>query len=149
MKCPFCGNKDTIVKDSREYNEGTSIKRRRFCSACNSKFNTVEQILRKDITVIKKDGRKEPFDKYKLKNSVKMGSGKKLSENQLEKVVSNILNFIDIIPNEEITTKQIGNIVLDELKKINKVAFVRFASVYLDFENTEDFDEFIKKIKED
>lgn len=149
MKCPFCGSKETIVKDSRDYNDGNSIKRRRVCCTCNSKFNTIEQILRKDIVVIKKDGRREQFDKYKLKNSVKMGSGKKLSESQLSSVVSNILNYIENIPNEEITTNEIGNIVLDELKKINKVAFVRFASVYLDFENTGDFDVFIKKIQED
>ncbi len=149
MKCPFCGSENTIVKDSREYNDGISIKRKRACLNCNAKFTTLEQVLRRDVIVIKKDGRREIFDRHKLKDSVKMGSGKQLTEEQLSKVVENILNQIDCKHVEEITTKEIGNIVLDELKKINKVAFVRFASVYLNFEDTKDFKEFIKRIKEE
>lgn len=149
MRCPFCNSENTTVKDSREYNDGISIKRRRVCLDCNSKFATLEQILRRDLIVIKKDGRKEIFDRHKLKDSVKVGSGKQLTEEQLTNVVENILNQIDKKHCEEITTKEIGNIVLDELKKINKVAFVRFASVYLNFEDTKDFKEFIKRIKED
>ena len=149
MKCPFCNSENTIVKDSREYNDGISIKRKRVCLNCNAKFTTLEQILRRDVIVIKKDGRREIFDRHKLKDSVKMGSGKQLTEEQLSKVVENILNQIDCKHVEEITTREIGNIVLDELKKINKVAFVRFASVYLNFEDTKDFKEFIKRIKEE
>ena len=149
MKCPFCNSENTTVKDSREYNDGISIKRKRVCLNCNAKFTTLEQILRRDVVVIKKDGRREIFDRHKLKDSVKMGSGKQLTEEQLSKVVENILNQIDCKHVEEITTREIGNIVLDELKKINKVAFVRFASVYLNFEDTKDFKEFIKRIKEE
>lgn len=149
MKCPFCDYENTAVKDSREYNDGRSIKRKRVCLNCGAKFTTLEQVLRRDIVVIKKDGRREIFDRHKLKDSVKMGSGKQLTEEQLTKVVENILNRIDDKHSEEITTKEIGNVVLDELKKISKVAFVRFASVYLNFEDTKDFKEFIKRIKED
>ena len=149
MRCPFCNSENTVVKDSREYSDGRSIKRRRVCLSCNARFATLEQVLRRDVVVIKKDGRREIFDRHKLKDSVKMGSGKQLTEEQLTRVVENILNQIDTKQKEEITTKEIGNVVLDELKKVNKVAFVRFASVYLNFEDTNDFKEFIKRIKED
>lgn len=149
MKCPFCGNEETIVKDSREYDDGKSIKRRRVCLSCSAKFNTIEYILRKDVTVIKKNGKKEAFDKFKLKNSIKMGSGKQLTEEQLSNVVDKVLNHIDTLQVNEISTKDIGNIVLEELKKINKVAFVRFASVYMNFEDINDFNKFIKELKEE
>lgn len=147
MKCPFCGNEETQVKDSRIYNDGESIRRRRVCTNCNARFTTIEEILRKEIFVIKRNGCKELFDKYKLKNSIKVGSGKRFNENQLNEITNRIINSIELKVESEINSSKIGDMILDELEKTDKVAFIRFASVYMNFENPEDFNNFIKKIK--
>ncbi len=148
MKCPFCGNEETQVKDSRIYNDGVSIKRRRICTNCESRFTTLEEIIKKEVYVIKRDGRKELFDKHKLRTSIELGSGKRLTDSQLNDIINRILNKLDLVVDNEIKSVEIGEMIMCELEKIDKVAFIRFASVYKKFENPEDFNNFIKKLKD-
>lgn len=147
MKCPFCGNEETQVKDSRFYQNGNSIKRRRYCTNCDNRFTTLEQIIRKEIIVLKKNGNKEIFDKFKLKHSIKLACGKRISEITTDKVLTNIINKFESFSENEIQSVKIGSMVMDELEKIDKVSFIRFASVYMNFEKPEDFNNFINKIK--
>ena len=148
MKCPFCGNEETQVRDTRIYNDGLAIKRRRICNNCGNKFSTLEEVIKKEIFVIKKDGSKQLFDKYKLKNSIRIGCGKRITDDSIELVLSNVINILENLQESEITSKQVGDTVLQELKKIDKVAFIRFASVYMNFETENDYKNFIKQLEE-
>ena len=145
MYCPFCGNIETQVKDSRVAEDGNSIKRRRYCSNCDSRFTTFERVQLREISVVKKNCERRPFDVNKLKNSVEMALRKRpVSKEQVEKVVNGIVRQIEIGNDVEITTSSLGEIIMNELKKLDKVAFVRFASVYKNFEKPDDFQKFIK-----
>ncbi len=147
MRCPFCGNIDTQVKDSRISDDGESIKRRRYCAGCDSRFTTFERIQLREIVVLKKNGEKKIFDPEKLKKSIEMAVRKRpVSELQVEKLVNNIVRQLEVDGNAEIASSQIGEIVMNALEKLDKVAFVRFASVYKNFENADDFQKFIKQI---
>lgn len=147
MHCPFCGNIETQVKDSRVAEDGNSIKRRRYCSNCDSRFTTFERVQLREISVVKKNCERRPFDVNKLKNSVEMALRKRpVSKEQVEKLVNGIVRQIEIGNDVEITTSSLGEIIMNELKKLDKVAFVRFASVYKNFEKPDDFQRFIKEI---
>ena len=147
MYCPFCGNIETQVKDSRVAEDGNSIKRRRYCSNCDSRFTTFERVQLREISVVKKNCERRPFDVNKLKNSVEMALRKRpISKEQVEKLVNGIVRQIEIGNDNEITTSLLGEIIMNELKKLDKVAFVRFASVYKNFEKPDDFQRFIKEI---
>jgi transcriptional repressor NrdR len=147
MRCPFCGNIETQVKDSRISDDGESIKRRRYCASCDSRFTTYERIQLREITVIKKNGDKKIFDPEKLKKSIEMAVRKRpVSELQVERLVNNIVRQLEVENETEILSSKIGEIVMSSLEKLDKVAFVRFASVYKNFEKTDDFQKFIKKI---
>ncbi len=147
MYCPFCGNIETQVKDSRVAEDGNSIKRRRYCSNCDSRFTTFERVQLREISVVKKNCERRPFDVNKLKNSVEMALRKRpVSKEQVEKLVNGIVRQIEIGNDNEITTSLLGEIIMNELKKLDKVAFVRFASVYKNFEKPDDFQKFIKEI---
>jgi transcriptional repressor NrdR len=147
MRCPFCGNIETQVKDSRISEDGESVKRRRYCSACDSRFTTFERVQLKEIYVIKKNGDKKIFDREKLAKSVEMAVRKRpISQIQVEKLVNNIIRELEIDYEAEIQSSKIGEMVMDALKNLDQVAFVRFASVYKNFEKTDDFQKFIKKI---
>jgi transcriptional repressor NrdR len=146
MRCPFCGNEETQVKDSRTYDNGEAIKRRRYCPNCESRFTTLEKVLYKDITVIKKDGKKIPFDRDKVISSIKIASGKKLEDEKIDQIVNDIMRRIETAGKNEIKSSRIAEMVMDKLERLDKVAFIRFASVYMKFEKPEDFDIFIKKI---
>lgn len=147
MRCPFCGNIETQVKDSRISDDGESIKRRRYCLACDSRFTTFERVQLREIIVIKKNGDKKIFDPEKLLKSVSMAVRKRpVSEIQVEKLVSNIVRQLEMKNETEISSSQIGEMVMTALEKLDKVAFVRFASVYKNFEQATDFEKFIKKI---
>lgn len=146
MKCPFCENEETIVKDSRICDDGEGIKRRRSCLNCDARFTTIEKILKKEIFVIKKDGKRNLFDRDKLYKSIFNSSRKRLSPQKIEEVVQDIVKKIESSGASEIKSSRIGEIVMDCLERIDKVSFIRFASVYMDFESTEDFNNFIKKI---
>ncbi len=147
MRCPFCGNSETQVRDSRILEDGESVKRRRYCVACDSRFTTYERVQLREIIVIKKNGEKRIFDPEKLKKSIAMAVRKRpVSEIQVDKLVSNIIRQLEIESEQEITSSKIGEMVLSALENLDKVAFVRFASVYKNFEKADDFQEFIKKI---
>ncbi len=147
MYCPFCGNIETQVKDSRVAEDGNSIKRRRYCSNCDSRFTTFERVQLREISVVKKNCERRPFDVNKLKNSVEMALRKRpVSKEQIEKLVNGVVRQIETGNDNEITTSSLGEIIMNELKKLDKVAFVRFASVYKNFEKPDDFQRFIKEI---
>ena len=147
MRCPFCGNIETQVKDSRTSDDGESIKRRRYCSACDSRFTTFERVQLREILVIKKNNEKKIFDPEKLKKSIEMAVRKRpVSEVQVEKLVNNIVRQLEIENETEIASSKIGEMVMTALSKLDKVAFVRFASVYKNFEKAEDFQKFIKQV---
>lgn len=147
MRCPFCSNVETQVKDSRISDDGESIKRRRYCASCDSRFTTFERVQLREILVIKKNGEKRMFDPEKLKKSIEMAVRKRpVSELQVEKLVSNIVRQLEMENETEISSAKIGEIVMIALEKLDKVAFVRFASVYKNFEKADDFQKFIGQI---
>ena len=147
MRCPFCGNFETQVKDSRMSDDGESVKRRRYCLACDSRFTTYERVQLREILVIKKNNEKKIFDPEKLKKSIEMAVRKRpVSELQVEKLVNNIVRQLEVENETEIKSSKIGEMVMFALEKLDKVAFVRFASVYKNFEKPDDFQKFIKQI---
>lgn len=147
MKCPFCGSIETQVKDSRISDDGESVKRRRYCAACDSRFTTFERVQLREILVIKKNGEKRIFDPEKLKKSIEMAVRKRpVSELQVEKLVNNIVRQLEVESETEISSAKIGEMVMMALERLDKVAFVRFASVYKNFEKPDDFQKFIKQI---
>lgn len=146
MRCPFCGNIETQVKDSRVSEDGESIKRRRYCNNCDSRFTTYERVQLREIFVIKKNGDKKIFNTEKLKKSIEMAVRKRpISSDSVEKLVNSIVRQLEIDNETEIPSSKIGEMVMNGLEKLDKVAFVRFASVYKNFEKTDDFEKFIKK----
>lgn len=146
MRCPFCGNEETSVKDSRICDDGEGIKRRRICTNCDARFTTLEKILRKEIFVIKKDGKKTFFDKDKIIKSISSSAGKRLDTKKIEEIAQEIGKRIESSGTSEVKSSQIGEMVMDCLERIDKIAFIRFASVYMRFETPDDFNNFIKKI---
>jgi transcriptional repressor NrdR len=147
MRCPFCNNLETQVKDSRISDDGEAIKRRRYCVACDSRFTTYERVQLREILVIKKSGEKKVFDPEKLKKSIEMAVRKRpVSELQVDKLVNNIVRQLEVENETEISSAKIGELVMSALEKLDKVSFVRFASVYKNFEKAEDFQKFIKQV---
>ena len=147
MRCPFCANVETQVKDSRISDDGESVRRRRYCPVCDSRFTTFERIQLREILVIKRDGEKKIFDPEKLKKSIEMAVRKRpITELQVEKLVNSIVRKLEMENETEIPSEKIGEIVMSSLEKLDNVAFVRFASVYKNFANTGDFQKFIKKL---
>ena len=147
MKCPYCGNEETQVKDSRICDDGEGIKRRRLCPNCDARFTTIERVLKKEIYVIKKDGRKTLFNSDKLRKSISSSAGKRMEEKQVDDITKEIIKRIESSGATEIPSSKIGEITMDYLERIDKVAFIRFASVYMRFETPDDFKNFIKKIE--
>lgn len=147
MRCPFCNHQDTQVKDSRISDDAEAVKRRRYCPNCDSRFTTFERVQLREIFVIKKNGDKKIFDPEKLKRSIEMSVRKRpVTEVQVEKLVNDIMRQLESGSESEVYSSKIGEMVLIALEKLDKVAFVRFASVYKNFENTSDFQNFVKKI---
>lgn len=145
MFCPFCKHSETTVKDSRLSEDGASIRRRRECPNCNSRFTTYERIQYKEIFIVKKSGEKQFFDYGKLLSSIKMALRKrKVTIDVVEKVAGKIHQELNLLNEVEISSKDVGELVMNELKVLDKVAFIRFASVYKNFESTEDFESFLK-----
>lgn len=146
MMCPFCANSDTQVLESRTVDEGHSIRRRRECAKCGKRFTTYEKVKGTALWVIKKDGRREPFDREKVKRGILRALEKRpLSMDLVDDVVEQIEREMLRKENEEISSQAIGKAVLKRLKRIDKVAWLRFASVYLEFEDLEDFAKAIKE----
>lgn len=147
MKCCFCGNDDTKVIDSRPSEDGTSIRRRRECISCGRRFTTYESIETAPVLVVKRDGRREQFDQAKLKMGIVKSCEKcPVSMSDIDGVVSRIKKKISNTLESEITSEQIGELVMDELKNLNEVAYVRFASVYREFKDISSFMKELEKM---
>jgi transcriptional repressor NrdR len=144
MRCPFCGNEDTQVKDSRPADDGASIRRRRSCAACGNRFTTFERVQLRDLVVIKADGRRVPFDRDKLARSVRIALRKRpFDEERIERIVNGIQRRLEVEADSEVTSRRIGDVVLDTLRDVDQVAYVRFASVYRNFREAKDFQAFL------
>ena len=144
MRCPFCGHEDTQVKDSRPAEDGSAIRRRRSCAGCGQRFTTVERVQLRDITVVKSDGRRVPFDRDKLARSIRIALRKRpVQEERIELVVNGIVRKMEASGEPEMTSKQIGELVMETLKEVDAVAYVRFASVYRNFREAKDFEDFV------
>lgn len=140
MRCPFCGFIEDKVVDSRESKDGDSIRRRRECLECSRRFTSYERIDEIPYMVVKKDGRREIFDRHKIMSGLLRACEKRpISANQLESIVDLVEKNVQEIPEREIPTSEIGKIIMKRLKTLDKVAYVRFASVYLEFEDVSEF----------
>ena len=149
MRCPYCGNDDTQVKDSRPTEDSGAIRRRRVCNGCGGRFTTFERVQLRDLTVVKKSGRKVPFDREKLARSVYTALRKRLVEtDRIERMISGIVRQLESLGDVEVTSDQIGEYVMDGLKGLDDVAFVRFASVYKNFSAADDFRNFLAELAE-
>jgi transcriptional repressor NrdR len=147
MRCPFCGNEDTQVKDSRPADDGASIRRRRSCAACGNRFTTFERVQLRELVVIKSDGRRMPFDRDKLARSVRIALRKRpFDEERIERIVNGIQRRLEVEADSEVTSRRIGDVVLDTLRDVDQVAYVRFASVYRNFREAKDFQAFLGQI---
>lgn len=147
MKCHFCQNKETEVIETRILDEGATVRRRRKCPKCEKRFTTYERVEESPILVIKRDGRRERFDKEKLRRSIILPCNKTtVSREQIEKLINEIEAELKEKETTEIESKQIGNIVARKLKKIDKVAYIRFAAVFKRFVDLEDFEQELKKL---
>ena len=147
MKCPFCGNSNTQVKDSRDTTDENAIRRRRECPDCGGRFTTYERIELQELMVIKKNGERVLFDREKLLRSVTLAVSKcGISSFEIDKLVDEIRRELENSGVIEITSKHIGEKVMEKLLHINKVAYIRFASVYKDFKEVKDFEEFVANI---
>jgi transcriptional repressor NrdR len=147
MRCPFCGHFETQVKDSRISEDGESVKRRRYCTNCDSRFTTFERVQLREMMIIKKNGEKKIFDAEKLKKSIEMAVRKRpVTQVQVDKLVNNIIKQLETEGESEIPSNILGEMVMKALEGLDKVAFVRFASVYKNFEKADDFRQFITKI---
>lgn len=149
MRCPFCGSDDTQVKDSRPAEDGASVRRRRECSACGGRFTTFERVQLRELVVIKSTGKRAPFDRDKLMRSVLVALRKRDFEaERVEQMVSGIVRRLEATGDTEIETKQIGEMVMEGLAKLDDVAYVRYASVYKNFREAKDFEQFLGRMDE-
>ncbi len=150
MRCPFCGHEETQVKDSRPSEDGMTIRRRRFCPGCTQRFTTIERVQLRELTVVKSDTRRVPFDRDKLARSVRVAVRKRpVSEERVERIVNGIVRQLEASGESDIDSKQIGEAVMEALREVDEVAYVRFASVYRNFREAKDFEAFLGKLGED
>ena len=144
MRCPFCGHNDTQVKDSRPTEENATIRRRRLCPECSSRFTTFERVQLRELSVLKSDGEKTPFERDKLLRSLQIALRKRpVEEDRMERIVNSIQRRLETLGESEIPTKVIGEMVMEHLAELDQVAFVRFASVYRNFREAKDFEAFV------
>jgi len=147
MRCPFCGNDDSQVKDSRPTDDNAAIRRRRFCPACGARWTTFERVQLRELTVVKKDGEKSPFDRDKLARSLSIALRKRpVAEDRIDRIVNSIQRRLETLGESEIPTKVVGEMVMENLRELDQVAYVRFASVYKNFREAKDFEEFVEQI---
>ena len=144
MRCPFCGHNDTQVKDSRPTEESATIRRRRLCPECSSRFTTFERVQLRELSVLKSDGEKVFFERDKLLRALQIALRKRpVEEDRMERIVNSIQRRLETLGESEIPTKVIGEMVMEHLAELDQVAFVRFASVYRNFREAKDFEAFI------
>ena len=150
MRCPFCGHNDTQVKDSRPTEENATIRRRRLCPECSSRFTTFERVQLRELSVLKSDGEKVLFDREKLLRSLQIALRKRpVEEDRMELIANGIQRRLETLGENEIPTKVIGEMVMEALEDLDQVAFVRFASVYRNFVDPKDFEAFVGKLSSD
>ncbi len=143
MKCPFCSNPDTQVKDSRPSEDGLTIRRRRFCPSCNSRFTTFERVQLRELTVLKKNGERRLFDRDKLTRALNVATRKRpVNPEDVERLINSIVQKLESMGESEIPSAQIGEMVMEGLKDLDDVAYIRFASVYRNFREAKDFEKF-------
>jgi transcriptional repressor NrdR len=147
MRCPYCGNVDTQVKDSRPSDDNTAIRRRRVCQDCGGRFTTFERVQLRELMVLKRSGRRVPFDRDKLVRSVQVALRKRsVDPERVERMVSGIVRQLESAGESEITSEQIGHLVMAGLRGLDDVAYVRFASVYRNFREAKDFETFVGEL---
>ena len=150
MRCPFCGNEDTQVKDSRPTEDAAAIRRRRHCPACGARFTTFERVQLRELTVIKKTGRRAPFDRDKLARSINISLRKRPVEpDRTERMIKGMVRQLESMGESEIPSELIGELVMEGLAGLDQVAYVRFASVYKNFREAKDFEKFIGGLSDD
>ena len=150
MRCPFCGNDDTQVKDSRPTEDNNAIRRRRQCTNCGARFTTFERVQLRELTVVKTNGKRETFDRDKLLRSMTIALRKRPVEaDRIERVVNSIVRRLESSGESEIPTNLVGELMMDALLSLDQVGYVRFASVYRNFREARDFEEFIEKLDEE
>ncbi len=144
MRCPFCSNDDTQVKDSRPTEDNSAIRRRRFCPACGSRFTTFERVQLRELTIIKRNGQRTPFDRDKLMRSILIATRKRpVDPERIERMVNGIQKRLESSGESDIPSDAVGSMVMDALAGLDQVAYVRFASVYRNFREVKDFEDFI------
>ena len=149
MRCPFCAHENSQVKDSRPSEDGAAIRRRRQCEACGARFTTFERVQLREVTVVKKDGKREPFDRDKLSRSISIACRKRdIASDRVDRLISSIQRQLET-RGEEVTTTQIGEAVMDGLKALDHVAYIRFASIYKDFSDPGDFAEIAERVEKE
>jgi transcriptional repressor NrdR len=147
MRCPFCGQDDTQVKDSRPTEDNSAIRRRRFCTACGSRFTTFERVQLRELIVVKKNNQRAPFDRDKLARSIAIAVRKRpVDPDRVERIVNSIQRRLESSGEAEISTTAIGELVMEALANLDQVAYVRFASVYRNFHEAKDFEDFVGKL---
>ena len=148
MRCPFCGNNDTQVKDSRPAEDHVAIRRRRLCPECGGRFTTYERVQLRDLVVIKSTGRREDFDRDKLERSIRIALQKRPVEPaRMDQMISGIVRRLESLGETDIPSARIGEIVMEALSRVDAVAYVRFASVYRNFQEAGDFDRFVAELR--
>lgn len=147
MRCPFCNHEDTQVKDSRPSEDGSSIRRRRYCPECDSRFTTFERVQLRELSVVKTNGEKRVFDRDKIARSMAIALRKRpVDADQVEMAINRMVQKLEKEGEVDIPTRRIGSLVMAELKKLDTVAYIRYASVYRDFSDPADFEKFVDKL---
>ena len=149
MRCPFCAHDDSQVKDSRPAEDNASIRRRRQCARCGARFTTFERVQLREVTVVKSGDRRQPFDRGKLEQSIALACRKRdIAQDRIDQLVSGIQRQVETAGDSEIASSRIGELVMDGLRQLDTVAYIRFASVYRDFSEARDFEEFASTVQD-
>ena len=147
MRCPFCGHIDSQVKDSRPTEDGADIRRRRFCPSCGGRFTTFERVQLRELTVLKKNGKRAPFERDKLYRSIQISLRKRpVDQERVDRMITGIVRRLESMGESEVPSTVIGEMVMDSLGNLDPVAYVRFASVYRNFREAKDFEEFVEDL---
>ena len=149
MRCPFCAHDDSQVKDSRPTEDNASIRRRRQCTSCGARFTTFERVQLREVAVVKSDEKREGFDRSKLEQSVTLACRKRdVPQERIDQLVSGIQRQVETAGESEVASSRIGELVMDGLRQLDSVAYIRFASVYRDFSEARDFEEFASSVRD-
>jgi transcriptional repressor NrdR len=149
LRCPFCAHADTQVKDSRPTEDDTAIRRRRQCESCGARFTTFERVQLREVTVVKNTGKREPFDRSKIEQSVMLACRKRgMEQERIDQLVSGIQRQVETAGESEVSSSTIGEMVMEGLRQLDSVAYIRFASVYRDFSEARDFEEFASSVRD-